>query len=87
LGYISRNISPSFLPRSKKERFGLSCFTCSRTVFEKSTNDVAGFFGPPCGILFLLLRPLVAGSPAAALPLPAATGGGYAPIMGYGYGG
>jgi len=83
VGSISRHISPSFLPRSKKERPGFSSLTRSRTVLEKSTNDVAGFFGPPCGILFRRLRPLAVGSPAAALPLPVATGAGaYAPIIG-----
>ena len=51
--------------------------TCSRTVFENNTNDVAGFFGPPCGILFLRLRdPLAGGSPAAAAPFPVFPAGG-----------
>ena len=84
LGSISRHISPSFLPRSKNDRPGFSSLTCSRTVLENSTNEVAGFFGPPWGILLRRFRPFVAGSaPAAALPaLPTGVGaGGYPGII------
>jgi hypothetical protein len=47
-GSISLHISPNFFPKSKNAIPGFSAFTFSRTVFENSTKDVAGFLGPPC---------------------------------------
>ena len=56
IAWMNRHISPSFLPRSKNDRPGFSSLTCSRTVLENSTNEVAGFFGPPWGILLRRFR-------------------------------
>jgi hypothetical protein len=47
-GAISLHISPNFRPTSVNERPGFSSLIRFLTELLNTTNDVAGFLGPPC---------------------------------------
>mmetsp|Transcript_12717 Transcript_12717/g.29620 ORF Transcript_12717/g.29620 Transcript_12717/m.29620 type:complete len:233 (+) Transcript_12717:424-1122(+) len=68
---ISRHISPSFLPMSVNEMPGFSALTDSRCSLEKSTNAVAGFFGPPfsCFLLFRRIFPPAVACATSGMPM------------------